>query len=81
MLYDWIIIVPSLAGAILCSYGHWVRANAVWCIGNIFLIVHNVSIGDMSQATLFCIYEIISLFGVVRWYYIRKSNNRAEDNN
>lgn len=78
MLSDLLFIVPGLAGAIFCACGSWTKANAIWSVGNIFLIMHNIDIGDMSQAVLFCVYEIIAVFGIVRWYYLRKTDEKEK---
>jgi hypothetical protein len=72
---DWILlIVPGLTGAVMVAFGYPNQANAIWCVGNIFLITHNYYNGDMSQMWLFVIYEVFAIIGLIRWYYIRKKN-------
>jgi nicotinamide riboside transporter PnuC len=79
MLEALLIVAPGLLGAILCAYGYWAQANMIWVFGNIVLIVHNYKQGDMSQTFLFSVYELISLFGIARWYYMRKDKQKKRD--
>ena len=62
----WLITALSLAGTILNVYKKrvcfiiWVFTNATWCI-------HDFRIGELEQSSLFAVYFLISIWGVVKW--------------
>ena len=70
---NWLLlIVPGLTGAVMVAFGYPTHANAIWSVGNIFLITHNYYQGDMSQMWLFIIYEVFAVVGLARWYYLKR---------
>ena len=66
--------IASIIAAILVARGRALIANSIWVVSNIFIIWHNISIGEYELSILFISYEIIALYGI--WYLWGKGRIR-----
>lgn len=62
-------VCGGVAGALFCAFGNNVAANSIWCISNALLIFHNVQNNDVYQTLLFLVYDLIAIYGVLRYGY------------
>lgn len=63
-----IFMVLAIIGLLYVSRNKPLIANYFWLISNAGFITYNLSINEYEMATLFIIYEIISIYGI---YYIQ----------
>jgi hypothetical protein len=54
----------SILGSLFVAFGNSFTANCLWSIGNLFLIRRNWE-KDFSQATLFLVFEVIAVVGII----------------
>ena len=59
-----IATIASIIAAILVSRGKALAANSIWAFSNIFILLHNYSIGEYEMVLLFGTYEIIAIYGI-----------------
>lgn len=63
-LNDYLLVFPSLIGAVFVALGNPLYANLCWMIGNPILIIKNHKQGDKGQRLYFSICSIIAAYGV-----------------
>jgi hypothetical protein len=59
------VITANIIGVLMVSLGRPLYANLIWVITNPLLVYHNLCIGQRGQATMFTIYMILAVFGVI----------------
>jgi len=69
MKIPWIII-PSIIGSTLVTFGVSFYANIFYLIGSSILCIHNYKQQDMQQAALFGIYVVLAIIGVFYNYKV-----------
>lgn len=69
------IIIPGVAGAFLCALDHPFFANCIWSVSNLLMAWHSYSMGDLTSATSFMIFQLFALYGVIRHLYKRNLCN------
>ena len=62
------IIIPSIIGSTLVTFGISLWANIFYLLGSSILCVHNYKKSDMQQAVLFGIYVVLAIIGVIYNY-------------
>jgi len=65
-LYN-LVILGGILGASFVSIGNANYANMIWSVANIFIIIHNINIGEIEQAILFASYEVYAIFGLIMY--------------
>lgn len=68
-----LVTIASITAAILVSRNKPLAANCIWAVSNLYIIHHNLYIGQYELAALFIAYEIIAVYGV---YNLRRDNAR-----
>ena len=72
--------IASIIAAILVARGRALIANSIWVVSNIFIIWHNLSIGEYEMVILFGAYEIIAIYGIYylwgQWYIIEYKSKK-----
>jgi nicotinamide riboside transporter PnuC len=63
---SWIITALSVGGAIYNARGK-VFGFYIWIVANIAWIAFDIYIKSYSQAALFAVYTIISVYGIYTW--------------
>jgi len=61
-----LVVVPGIVGAIFCALDKNFSANCIWSVSNIILICYNWQNHDIYQTSLFLVYEVIAVFGVLK---------------
>lgn len=59
----------SVLGALCVSLGFSTGANAVWCISNPALVIHNWKAGEIYQARMFSVFSLLAIAGIFREVY------------
>lgn len=63
---SWLWVSMAIAGAVLNAHRR-IEGFYLWIASNTGLIVHNFSIGQVSQAILFIVFTGISIHGIRNW--------------
>jgi hypothetical protein len=66
-IYLKIGMTGSIAGCILVAFNEPLLTNMIWVIFNPFMIFHNYQIKEYKQATLWGLYVIIAIGGIVNY--------------
>ena len=69
-LKDFITIdtIFSILGSVSVAFGQSFPANCLWSVGNVFLIIRNYNRKDYPQMLLFCIFEVVSIVGIINHF-------------
>lgn len=65
MIYIGVLL--GILGAFLAAINRANHANVVWSVSSILLAYRAYNLGDQSSVLLFSVYEIIALYGVIRY--------------
>jgi nicotinamide riboside transporter PnuC len=68
---SWIITILSLVGAIYNARGK-IFSFYIWIIANLCWVAYDIYAKQYSQAVLFMVYTIISVYGIYNWRKQRK---------
>ena len=72
--YTWIIAVASIIGTVANIYQkRW--CFIIWAITNSAWFVYNLRLGLYSQATIYIVYLILAIWGLIKW---SKENKTAK---
>ena len=61
-----ILTVLSLLGAVLNAKGR-ISGFYIWIVANVGWVIVDLSHGLYSQAILFAVYTMISVYGIIQW--------------
>jgi nicotinamide riboside transporter PnuC len=65
-LLNWVFVVIAMLGAYLNArqkvIGFW-----LWLVSNGGLAVLNLASRNYAQMSLFCVYEVINVYGIMQW--------------
>lgn len=64
--FDFGIVLLALYGALLNAKGNK-NGFIYWIFTNFYLMGKNFSIGEYAQATLFCAYLGLAIYGYLTW--------------
>jgi len=59
-----ICTIIAIIGAVYVSRGNSKTPNYLWSIANMGFIIHSMNIKEYELVALFCVYEIISIYGI-----------------
>jgi len=62
----WGFSVLCVAGSI-CNVNKMWESYVLWSICNVYFIIHNFMRKEYAQGTLFVVYLILSIWGLIAW--------------
>ena len=65
-ILSWVFAVIAIVGAVL-NARQSIKGFYLWLVSNTGFIVINFLIGMPAQATLFIVYNIITVYGIYQW--------------
>lgn len=77
-LLGWCTACISLTGAFLNARQKW-YSFLVWMIANISWIIYDVYNGCYAQATLFCAYLAMNVYGLYCWKFRTSEPNKLKE--
>lgn len=66
------LIIPNLIAGYMCMKNKAYQANLIYSFGYLLFIYHNFKIGDTSQLVYFSILEVMSVIGVMLYYWKKR---------